>query len=97
MPKFNRARLRNLHAALAPLMALPLIITLITGMAFQVALSTGNAGDFIWIINIHHGKFGPVDLTLIYPFLNALGLLTLVITGVVMWSQRPKRRKATGT
>ncbi len=91
----NKMRLRRLHATFAPIMAFPLLLTLLTGLFFQMAAIGGNGSDFYWLLELHQGKFGPVDLSRIYPFLNALGLLTLVITGTLMWLQLPRRRAKT--
>ncbi|MDJ0702398.1 MAG: PepSY domain-containing protein [Leptolyngbyaceae cyanobacterium MO_188.B28] len=87
----NKARVRQLHAALAPIMALPLVLTLLTGMFFQMAIVSGKGNDFFWLLELHRGKFGQVNLENIYPFLNALGLLTLIITGVLLWFQTRER------
>ncbi|NEQ98176.1 MAG: PepSY domain-containing protein [Cyanothece sp. SIO2G6] len=88
----NLARFRQLHRMLVPFMVLPLLLTLITGLGFQFAIVGDRPGDFYWLLTLHRGKFGPVDLSLIYPVLNALGLLTLVITGFIMWWRSPSRR-----
>ena len=88
----NKVRLRRLHATLAPIMAFPLLLTLLTGLFFQMAVIGGNGNDFYWLLELHRGKFGAIDLSHVYPFLNALGLLTLVITGTLMWLQIPRRR-----
>lgn len=91
------ARLRQLHRMMAPVMLLPLLITLFTGMGFQIAVSLDQASDFLWLMEWHRGKFGAINLEMIYPFLNALGLLTLVITGMVMWvqiNQRQQKRRS---
>lgn len=90
----NRARLRKLHITLVPIMAFPLVLTLFTGMAFQMAIATGNGSDFFWLLELHRGKFGSVNLEMVYPILNGLGLLTMVVTGVLMWfSIRPPSRR----
>ena len=86
-------RLRQLHSTMAPLMMLPLLITLFTGMGFQIAVSLNQTSEFLWLMEWHRGKFGVINLEIIYPFLNALGLLTLVITGMVMWFQMNKRKR----
>ncbi|MEB3229437.1 MAG: PepSY domain-containing protein [Leptolyngbyaceae bacterium] len=93
----NLARLRQLHRMLVPFMVVPLLLTLTTGLVFQFALMGDRAGDFLWLLDWHRGKFGPVNLSAVYPLLNALGLLTLVITGFLMWWRSPtrKRKKAT--
>lgn len=88
----NRVRLRQLHRALVPFMVLPLLLTLTTGMLFQFAVAGDRASDFIWLLDLHKGKFGPLNLEMVYPILNALGLLTLVITGSLMWWQSPRRK-----
>ena len=88
----NKVRLRRLHATLVPFMALPLLLTLLTGMMFHIAVLSDKGGDFYWLLELHRGKFGRLDLGIIYPFLNAFGLLTLVVTGTIMWIQLPRQR-----
>ena len=91
----DRVRVRKLHRALVPFMAFPLLITLMTGLLFQFAVVSNRASDFLWLLDLHRGKFGQINLESIYPFINALGLLTLLITGLLMWLQtvfrKPKR------
>ncbi len=88
------ARLRQLHRVMAPIMLLPILLTLITGSIYQIVDLGGNGGDFNWLLDWHKGDFGILNLEMIYPFLNALGLLTLAITGIIMWvkMRRPSRR-----
>ena len=88
----NQARLRQLHRALVPFVVFPLLLTLTTGMGFQFAVAGGRANDFLWLLELHRGKFGNINLELIYPILNALGLLTLVVTGLMMWLQTRNRK-----
>lgn len=88
----NAARLRQLHRTLAPIMVLPLLLTLITGTIYQFADLSGKAADFDWLLDLHKGEFGSLNLEIIYPFLNALGLLILVITGIMMWLQMNRSR-----
>lgn len=61
-------------------------------MGFQFAVAGGRANDFLWLLELHRGKFGSINLELIYPILNALGLLTLVVTGLMMWLQTRNRK-----
>ena len=90
----NKARLRHLHYWFAPIMFFPLLLTSITGSLFQVAVTTGKADQFMWLLEFHRGKFGRINLEVIYPILNAFGVLMLVITGIIMWLQtRRKIRK----
>ena len=88
---FNRQRLRQLHRWFAPIMVLPLILTLLTGALYQVAILTGEVQDFLWLLEVHTGKFGALDLQFIYPFLNAFGILILAVTGITMWWQLRSR------
>ncbi|EAZ88266.1 hypothetical protein [Crocosphaera chwakensis] len=91
MNRINKTYLRQLHYKFAPLMIFPLLLTVITGSLFQVAVVTGNANNFVWLLELHRGKFGRINLEIIYPFLNGFGLLMLGITGVIMWLQiRPR-------
>lgn len=89
----NKARLYQLHRFLAPIMVLPILLTLITGSLFQLADLSGSEDRFQWLLAWHKGQFGILNLSTIYPFLNALGLLTMAITGIVMWFQRPRRKQ----
>ncbi len=89
----NKARLYQLHRWMAPTMVLPILLTLITGSLFQFADLSGKEDDFQWLLALHKGHFGILNLAAIYPFLNALGLLTLAITGILMWFQRPRRQQ----
>lgn len=92
--KIYQARLRRLHRLMAPIMILPILLTLVTGSIYQIVDLGGKGNDFDWLLDWHKGHFGVLNLEKIYPFLNALGLLTLLITGTVMWFQvrRPSRR-----
>lgn len=88
----NKARLYKLHRSIAPIMVLPILLTLITGSLFEFADLSGNEDNFRWLLAWHKGHFGILNLAAVYPFLNALGLLTMAITGILMWFQRPRRQ-----
>lgn len=85
--RIYQVRLRQLHRILAPIMLLPILLTLITGTIYQAFDLSGKGEDFDWLLDVHKGHFGSLNLETIYPFLNALGLLTLAITGIWMWLQ----------
>lgn len=91
--KFNQLRLRQLHRALVPIMLLPLLLTLTTGVGFQFAVVSDRANDFLWLLDLHRGTFGQINLDFIYPILNGMGLLTFIVTGILMWLQSPKRNR----
>ena len=86
---------RQIHRALAPLLALPLVVTVVTGSLYQIARLNDNL-DYYWLIQIHKGQWGPLNLQAVYPFLNGLGLLVMVATGLSLWlqtrSHRPPKR-----
>lgn len=89
---FMRFSLRRLHRAIAPMMCAPLLLTLLTGMLFQIAVANNQGDQFLWLLDLHRGKFGSFNLEMLYPYLNGLGLLTLIITGTLMWLQTPHLR-----
>lgn len=91
----NKTRFRQLHSWFAPIMLFPLILTLITGSLFQIAVISGKSEEFLWLLELHRGKFGRINLEIIYPFLNAFGLLILAVTGITMWFQTNRRNKTT--
>jgi hypothetical protein len=94
--RIYQARLRQLHRTLAPVMIVPVLLTLVTGSLYQVAKISDKEEELNWLLDWHKGDFGIVNLETIYPFLNALGLLTLVITGIGLWFQvrRTSRKRS---
>ncbi|WP_071527319.1 hypothetical protein [Nodosilinea nodulosa] len=87
--------IRHLHRILAPIMVLPLLLTLITGTLYQIADLVGKGDVFGWLLDWHKGNFGRLNLDVIYPFFNAIGLLVLLFTGISMWwhmRRRPSKR-----
>lgn len=94
--KTYQARIRHLHRLLAPVMLLPILLTLITGSVYQIVDLGGRGDDFNWLLDWHKGHFGILNLETIYPFLIALGLLTLTITGIQMWLQMRRKTKRRG-
>ena len=74
-------------------MAFPLVLTVMTGVLFQWAVAAEQADQFLWLLDLHRGKFGRINLEMVYPFLNGLGLLTMVVTGLVLWWQSNRVRR----
>ena len=89
--------IRHLHRILAPIMLLPLLLTTITGTVYQVVDLAGQEKAFKWLLHWHKGHFGALNLEVIYPFLNALGLFLLLFTGISMWqrSQHSSKNQST--
>ncbi len=91
LQKFKKA-----HAFVAPIVILPILLTLITGSIYQAFDLAGKGDDVEWLLGIHKGHFGPVNLEAIYPFLNAFGLLFMAITGGSMWLELRRIRSQGG-
>lgn len=83
--KIKAAKIRQWHRWLAPIMLLPILLTTITGILYQIAELGGFNSEIGWVIRWHKGDFGYIDFQKSFPFLNGIGLLFLTITGISMW------------
>ena len=72
----SQRQARRIHRWLVPIAAAPLLLTAISGSLYSVLLEQGI--DAFWLLKIHTGKFGLLNLQSFYPAL--LGVLTVVIT-----------------
>lgn len=75
MPRTLGARFRRAHRLVVPLAAAPLLLTAASGSLYSLLLERGI--DAFWLLKIHTGRFGPVNLQPYYSLL--LGVLTLVV------------------
>ena len=82
---------RKLHRWLVPVAAAPLLLTALTGSIYSLLLEQGI--DAFWLIKIHTGRFGWLNLQPAYPLV--LGMLTIVvsISGLAMLFKRPTPRE----
>ena len=89
-------QLRRLHAALAPVVLAPLLLTVISGMSYRLLKDwAGLERDQVhWLMVLHEGEWLGPWAEPIYVLLNGLGLLWMLGTGVVMLSQRWRRKRA---
>ncbi|BAY60996.1 hypothetical protein NIES22_10570 [Calothrix brevissima NIES-22] len=74
---------RKYHRQIAIILCLPLFLTVFTGLGFTIAhewLHQDELGEFL--LQIHTLEI--IHLEKIYPVLNALGLIGLLITGLSM-------------
>lgn len=85
---------RSAHRSIVPIAALPLLLTTITGIAYSLLDQMGVHAD--WLLDIHYGHYGPVNLSGIYPLLLGLCVLLLLGTGVSMWLQTRRRSRPAG-
>ncbi|HEY9618487.1 MAG TPA: peptidase [Microcoleaceae cyanobacterium] len=84
---------RKYHRALALIVSIPLILTLLTGIATSLigewSLSLGLSRSVL--LKLHTGEI--FHLEKIYPILNGIGLLGMVVTGLSMtnlFNRRPQ-------
>lgn len=87
----NQARFRQLYRIVTPIIVLPIMITITTGFLYETADFSGKDDNFKWLLEIHRGDFGIINLGMIYPSLNVLGILTMVVTGITMWLRVHRR------
>ena len=96
------SRLRHLHATLAPVVLLPLLLTVTSGVSYRLLRDWGGldrqASHVLMVL--HEGEWlrrwlGPTGETL-YVLLNGLGLLWMLGTGAALAWQRLQRRLGRG-
>ena len=84
---------RHAHRFLVPIAALPLLLTATTGVMYDLLEQWGLEAD--WLLALHVGHFGPLNLQPVYSLLLGLCVLVLVVTGLMMWFRtRPKARRS---
>ena len=76
---------------MVPIAAAPLLLTSATGSLYSVLLEHGI--DAFWLIKLHTGNLGWINLQPIYPIL--LGILTLIVTtsGLALLLSKPYQRE----
>ena len=90
--KANRKRTaKRIHRWIVPIAAAPLLLTAATGSLYSVLLERNI--DAFWLLKLHTGNLGWINLQPIYPIL--LGILTLIVTasGVMLLLPRPRQRE----
>ena len=84
---------RKYHRLLALIFLLPITLTVITGMLVSIvqdwSIYTGLSSNFL--LKLHTGEI--FKLQAVYPFLNGLGLIGLLITGSTMLGIGKKNRR----
>ncbi len=81
---------RKYHRSLAIIFALPLLTTVLSGITFPIAKALGQRQLAGLLIHIHTLEiFG---LEAIFPIINGIGLLGLLVTGLYMTSLSRQRR-----
>jgi uncharacterized iron-regulated membrane protein len=77
-----------LHRLLVPLAAAPLLLTAASGSFYSLLLEQGV--DAFWLLKIHTGRFGPLNLQPYYSILLGLATLVVIVSGVVLLLPRPR-------
>ena len=87
--RHHQRQARRLHRWLVPIAAAPLLLTAGTGSLYSLLLEQDI--DAFWLLKIHTGDFGPINLQPIYSVI--LGVLTVVVTvsGLVLLIRTPAR------
>lgn len=84
---------RKYHRIVAPIIALPLALTILTGMLTTVVqewpINIGLTSSLI--LSIHTGEI--FHLQAIYPILNGLGLIIMLVTGISMSGLLGKKKR----
>jgi uncharacterized iron-regulated membrane protein len=87
-------RARRLHRLVVPLAAAPLLLTAITGSLYSLLLERGV--DAFWLLQLHTGRFGPLNLQPYYSAVLAALTLILVVSGLVLLGRRGERQQTPG-
>ena len=74
--KTTSRQARRIHRWLVPIAVVPLLITAGTGSLYSLLLEQNI--DAFWLLKLHTGQFGWLNLQPVYPIL--LGGLTIVVT-----------------
>lgn len=82
MPRTLKARFRRAHRLVVPIAAAPLLVTAASGSLYSLLLERGI--DAFWLLKIHTGKFGPINLQPYYSLLLSILTLVVIVSGVAM-------------
>ena len=87
-------RIRQWHRWMAPLVALPLVVTVITGVSYRLAKDWGgfSRDQVHWLMTIHEGEWLGSDWEPVVVLLNALGLLWMLATGAGLLFQNFRKQ-----
>ncbi len=89
----NFAKFRKLHKTMAPIVLLPLLMTVFTGVTYRLAKDWfGASRDSVhFLMVIHEGEYFGKSFEAFYVLLNGLGLLWMLVTGMIMLIQSIKQ------
>ncbi len=81
-----KQKFRQLHRVVAPIVFLPLFVTVITGVAYRLGRNWfGLSRDQAHILMaIHEAEYLGDEIKSFYVLLNGIGLIWMLVTGIVM-------------
>jgi len=87
-------RVRQWHRWMAPLVVLPLLVTVSTGVTYRLAKDWGGLSreQVHWLMTIHEGEWLGPALEPVVVLLNAVGLLWMLATGAWLLLQSFRRQ-----
>ncbi|MDJ0727123.1 MAG: PepSY domain-containing protein [Prochloraceae cyanobacterium] len=82
----RKVNFRKLHRSFAPIVMLPLFVTILTGISYRLGKSWfGLSRDEVhFLMVIHEGEYLGEHLEPIYVLLNGLGVMFMLVTGIAM-------------
>lgn len=82
---------RKIHRLLVPIAAAPLLLTALSGSIYSGLLEQGI--DAFWLLKIHTGRFGPINLQPYYSIITGFLTLVIAISGIsLMLAKSAKKR-----
>jgi hypothetical protein len=83
-------QIRKLHRTVAPIVLLPLLTTVLTGVAYRISKDwLGLTRDQVhFLMSLHEGEYLGHRFETVYVLLNGLGLLWMLGTGGAMVLQK---------
>ena len=79
---------RKWHRGLAVILAIPLFFTILSGSLYPLLLAFGI--DAFWLIKLHTGNFGLINLQSIYSPIIGISTLVLLFTGLFLLRRHQK-------
>ena len=88
------AQARRVHGAIAPVVLAPLLITVLSGMAYRLLKDWGGLGrdQVHWLMVVHEGEWLGQAAEPVYVLLNGLGLLWMLGSGSLLLVQKLQQR-----
>jgi hypothetical protein len=80
---------RSAHRAIVPIAVVPLLLTAVTGILYSLLEAREIEAD--WLMALHIGKFGPLDLEPFYSVILGVCVLVLSGSGLSLWFKTRRR------